>query len=126
MVSGACITPPCSNHFNTPADCDSWCQQNPINDLVGFEVLPQVCSCLFSGGLPNPLPAYDPAVIDSQTHPGNGPIVLTTGVSGIICYTYDVSTSVPSTDMSMSTSAPSKAPKSAKGTKSAKAGNGLS
>ena len=78
--------------------CDSYCQQNPMNELVGFQFnrfpgsQPE-CMCLFSGGHPNPLPTYNPPITSALTHSGNGPIDRADGITGYYeCYRYRVST----------------------------------
>lgn len=76
---------------NDTVGCDSYCQQNPISELVGF-ASGGSCTCYFSGGgLPNPLPTYNPTPIVSIPEPGNGPIDHAYGTYTLTCYRYDVS-----------------------------------
>lgn len=76
------------------ADCDSYCQQNPINELVGFHFEGALCRCYFSGGFPNPMPVYTPPPFTQTENFGVGPIASSSGsgASTSKCYKYDVST----------------------------------
>ena len=97
------------------------CQENPVQ-LVGFmiDTCWSSCLCLFSGGLPNPLPVYSQSISDSMSYPGTGLIEHASkaapdqgiGLYDLECYKYDVIVTGPPPTPAPVTARPTSSPTS--------------